>query len=283
MKKYIRLSVLFLTAVFFTACNITVEEEYTISAPTCDIDAGTCVSISIKKSNSDTKYINLYRQDVTSESNPGDIISIGIIYPDNLPEESAVNTFKDFLVINGHDYKYYARIYDGQEYIKTKWSDTVKIPDSGCIEDTKKVKYNTANATFQMDTADYKITFTGTIDDPEIKDFNKEFKPAIIVKSSERTETFLLPTTTTETPWTLADVWSLRGILSIDFMDTEIEIVGICGQKEEMVEDSKTEKKRIIWTEPATLKVRGIENNKLTIPSAASTKGSDYSRQLNKN
>jgi len=286
MKNCIRLSVFLFLAVLFASCNISVEEEYKLSSPTCDVDAGNCISISIKKSDSDTKYINIYRQDVSSENHPGEIVCVGLIFPQELKDETAVNQFKDFLVQKGHSYKYYVRLSDGKEYTKSQWSNIVKVPSSSsCYGDENKLTYRTGSATFDVDKTDYTIKVIGTILDPEITDYAKEYKPAIIVKTNSATETFILPALANET------TISLRGILSTKFLDTDVTIVGICGQKTE-TDDSNTEiaeenraVKRITWTEYSEVRVRGkdVNNNTIYIPAAANTTGSDYSRQLNKN
>lgn len=287
MKKNIRLSVfLFLIGILATACNISVEDEFKLASPTCDVDAGNCVSISIKKSDSDTKYINLYRQDVSNSNHPGEIECVGIIYPQALSEETAVNQFKDFLVMKGHSYKYYARLYDGSNYTKTSWSNEVKIPAaSQCYNDNTDLAYNTVNANFNIETTTYTMTVEGNVTDPAINNFSTEYKPAIIVKSSNKTQTFLLNSVAEGT------VIPLRSILSSYFLDTDITIVGICGQKTETdnsnleIDPSNRTIRRISWTPSSEIKVHinGTNRNTINIPTAADSTGADYSRQLNKN
>lgn len=286
MKKIIRLSVFFISIVLLLAsCNLTIEDEYKLSSPTCDVDAGNCISISIKKSDSDTKYINIYRQDISNENHPGEITNVGIIFPPELKDETAVNQYKDFNVLKGHTYKYYVRLSNGNEYTKSQWSNAVKVPSSSsCYPEETIMTYRTGSAYFEYNSTDYTLKVVGTILNPEITDFDKFYKPAIIVKTAERTETFILPDISD------GSTISLRGILSSKFLDTNVTLVGICGEKIERddtlidVEESLRPVKRITWSEAAEIRVRGkeVNNNTIFIPAASNSIGMDYSRQLNK-
>lgn len=280
MKNFIRLSVFFiLTAIFLTGCNITIEDEYKLASPTCDIDAGNCISISLKKYSTDTEYINIYRQDVTREDYPGEILSIGLIYPKKLSDEVATNTFKDFLVKKGHTYRYYARIFDGKEYTKTEWSNSVEIPaTSNCYDNSDNLTYNTRGVEFSYRKDDHTFTVNGniTLPDASFSNFTTEYLPAIILETSSNTEAFILPD--------ISDgaVISIRGIISSKFLDKDIKVVGICGQKTELVEGSDNVK-RVIWTDPVEVKIKNARDNTIFIESAGNTEGYNYSRQLNKN
>lgn len=286
MKNFVRFSkILFsfmVISISLLSCKIELEEEIKFAPPTCNADNGSSVSISLKKYNSDTEYINIYRKDITDGNSNEPFINIGLIFPENLSEEKEVNTFTDKLVKNGHSYIYYARIFDGEKYIKTQESNKVKIPnDASCFNDTDTFTYD-ISATFTYSKEDYTITIEGTVTPSTLLPISTGYKPVLIVSSSKKSETFPLPTTLDNS------TISLRGILSDDFFDTNITVEGICGQKIEYdnsntsIEEDKRPIKRIFWTEPKNITLSGCKKNQFTVPDNSNNHGFDYSRRISK-
>lgn len=285
MKKLSKFSKILLSfmliSLSFLSCNLEIEEEDKLSPPTCDADAGNCISFSIKKYNSETQYINIYRKDITDSDTNAPYENIGLIFPKNFPDKEQTNGFKDIFVKNGHSYVYYARIFDGQKYIKTQESYEIKIPsNANCFPDTADFTYNVNQATFTYDSENFTITIDGTITDSTNIPSNRSFTPVVIISSSEKSETFVLP------PLVNGTVISLQSILSNDFFNKNIVIEGICGQEIEY-DDSNTEIeqesrpiKRIYWTTLTKINLIGSTKNTINVPDSSNNHGYDYSRKL---
>lgn len=269
MKNYIRLSVFLCSLIFlFCACNIEFEKEHFLSAPSCKVLDNANI-IGVKQFNSDTLYINLYRQDITGGlSNP--IENIGIIYP--LGNEDPY-LFTDELILKDHEYIYYARIYDGTEYYNTLWSEPIKNINAKYDDAITKLPAYPAGSSWVYSKTDYKLTYTLA----PIPNYSL----TLIAKSGDKTLAFELEQLNNGVNETV----SLTGILPHDFYDTPVTILGICGQKIEMDEDTGTKKQYVYWTKitPIAISGEGITNsNTFTISSSSGGNIEDYSRQLNK-
>ena len=148
----------------------------------------------------------------------------------------------------------------------------------GCYDNSDNLTYNTRGVEFSYRKDDHTFTVNGniTLPDASFSNFTTEYLPAIILETSSNTEAFILPD--------ISDgaVISIRGIISSKFLDKDIKVVGICGQKTELVEGSDNVK-RVIWTDPVEVKIKNARDNTIFIESAGNTEGYNYSRQLNKN
>lgn len=294
MKKLILLLNL---CVLFFGCNFTYEPTSLSTAPTVDFNDDSSIDepdrfiiISIPKKITTAKYINVYRQDVTSDSNEEEIENIGIIYPKFVTTEGNAYIFYDPYIYTGHKYKYRVRYADTDAYVYTKWSQEIEA-QNGYDEDSQPLAYNAADAKFVYDKDSYNLKISGTITPPtaDIKNFEKDFKPMIIVKSEEKTQVFPIESIEDETKI------PLRAILSADFLDKPISIIGIVPQKniyvgdetkkdadsdsdDEEEEEKIRDTKEIHWLKSTELKInKGAET--LVIPSSAQSSGLDYSKK----
>lgn len=268
MKNNIRFSAILLALVFiFSSCGIKFVDDNLLSSPTATT-IGKSNVISIKKHNSDTKYINIYRQDVTG-STGGNIENIGIVYP---LEKEVTFIFQDDLILKDHSYRYYARIYDGVDYYKTDWSNTVKNEDAGITYVTESDLPGYASGSpWTYTKEDYKLTYTLASD--------SDFPLAIVMECGNKTQIFQLSQVNSGTNETV----SLVGLLSPDYYDKPVKVLGICGQK---ITSENGKKHYVHWTKltPITISGEGITDG-TTFSISSSTAGDveDYSRQLNKN
>lgn len=278
MKKYIGLSVfIFLAGIiagsFLLSCNISITDEVELPKPTCEA-TGSSIIISLSQHSVDTEYINIYRQDV---SNPLSLIeNVGIIFPKSYDDDTRTYLFTDSLIFKDHIYKYYARYYDGHEYLSTKWTEEITAIDGFTSADSTVYVIN--NAYFSLNLSDYTFTVHGTISNPSIPNFESDYKPAIILRTADSTQVFEVDSISD------GKVLSIKGIIPQSFYDKTIELVGICGQKKEHVnpEDNTSAFCRIIWTSPSLINIEDNANNLFTISSSNGAKGYDYSRKIAK-
>ena len=278
MKKYIGLSVfVFLAGIiagsFLLSCNISITDEVELPKPTCEA-TGSSIIISLSQHSVDTEYINIYRQDV---SNPLSLIeNVGIIFPKSYDDDTRTYLFTDSLIFKDHIYKYYARYYDGHEYLSTKWTEEITAIDGFSSADSTVYVIN--NAYFSLNLSDYTFTVHGTISNPSIPNFESDYKPAIILRTKDATQVFEVESISD------GKVISIKGIIPQSFYDKTIELVGICGQKKEHINPEDTESAfcRIIWTSPSVINIEDNVNNSFTISSSNGVKGYDYSRKIAK-
>ncbi len=277
MKKrasffYISIAILALT---FSSCKLKVEDESLYDKPTVHISDDQIVTIIIEKVSVDTKYINLYRREKKSEQ----VSNIGILFhPQALVNEKNY-IYDDTLVQVNHSYDYRARYKINGKYYFTDWSDTIEIKDGikACAEDDKLTYQVGSDAKLIFKDTDYTLTIDGTIAPPTFDDFSiKNFKPVLVFQSDKLTQAFPIDSIAHNTQI------SLRGTLPPEFLDTQISVKGIVGQRIVLVDEKDTsedpEKKMIIWTEPAKIKVQGAgKSETFTIPSQSGTAGMDYS------
>lgn len=278
MKKYIGLSVfIFLAGIiagsFLLSCNITIQDEILLAKPTCEPNSSNII-ITLARNSVDTEYINIYRQDTLIPDAP--IYNIGIIFPKSYGEDSKTYIFSDSLIFKDHTYKYYARYFDGKEYLNTNWSNEVKASD-GLPTDTA-ISYLINNAFVTYNENEYTLTFHNEISNPTIPDFEQNFKPSIIFKTEKSTQIFELESIAN------GKTIFIKSIIPPIFYDTPIELVGLCGQKTERInpEDGESAIKRIVWTMPSKIQIEDNSSNTISIPSTTGINGYDYSRKIAK-
>ena len=197
--------------------------------------------------------------------------------------------YNDKLVKKEHSYQYRARYCIGNNYYFTEWSDTVDIKkDYEFYNENTSLAYklNDANLIYEK-TAD-TIHFDKTLTAPNFAEFHTEkYKPMIIINNGKKTQAFELK----EDAVRSSLVVPLVGMLPADFLDTNITIEAIVGQKKVYVnnkqpanteEEDKFQVKEIIWTEPTPVKVVGVGADKIiNVKSQTGKEGLDYSRKAN--
>ena len=284
MKKgtsffYILVSILCLV---LCTCKLSLEDTELTDAPEAST-ANNQVSIIIPRLNNETKYINIFRKDASKS----DIESIGMIFPNALMNRNYL--FVDELVTRDHKYKYKVRYFDNNGYSESKWSNEISTKDKDFANpSTKKMTYTTSGVRFNYSKTDYTLTIEGTISKPDFDSYADEedddtdplYKPMLIVSTSERSEAIPISSVADNT------IIPLRNILPSYFQDTNISILGLVAQKNEYVDRSVDADKRVttsvIWTELATISIRGNGNSStFYIPSQVGEEGLDYTPPSN--
>lgn len=273
MKRFLLFISLIFTSLFM-ACNITVEDTSLLKAPDVETTSSG-IGIRLSVLNSDTNYINIYRIDVTDNTKNENAVNIGMIFPKVIGITNSSYFYEDLNVYQGHKYKYYARYKDDSDTYLTNESAVIKS-NTG-YPATARLKYGTNSVRFIFNEKNQTLRIHGNIKDPEINNFADEYVPVISVKCDDKSQVFELGSISDD-----EDI-NLRGILSSEFMDKEIQILGLLGQKKEIQENDKLTEiksqqiKKIIWTEPAEIDIAGYNNGKITIKSDSGTNGYDYS------
>ncbi len=279
MKKgtsffYIFIAILGIT---FFSCKLKVEEESLYDKPGVNVTANQ-VTVIIPNINTDTKYINVYRRDKQNDEQ----VNIGIMYyPYALENDNKNFCYIDTLVTAGHSYQYKVRYCINGEYYYTDWSDAITIQASyNCYAESTNLKYQTSGGYIVFESTDSTITFNGTVTAPDFPEFSTEgYKPMLIIKSSSQTQAFAISAEAITNHTAI----ELIGLLPQSFLDTDITIEGIVGQKTNYVDPSDTNSgiKSVIWTEPASITVQGAGSDCIiNIAPETGSDGFDYSRRI---
>lgn len=288
MKKTV-ISILVAIFTIFTTfgCKVSFSDGDYLTKPDVEAKDG-LVSISIPIQSSDTLYINLYRKDTSSDEDQ--IVNLGLLYPSAIESTGTVYIFLDSMVVRNHTYTYMARYCESDGYYMTEWSNEVTV--SGGYEETTILKYKDNGATFAVNETDYTLRLVGNILEPDVEGF----EPMLIVSNGSKTQVFKIQdeekasqdenAEETEQKNVLQNnlIISLRGYLPSDFLNTNITIVGIVGQKVEKTVSVNQESnetgsiKRIFWTEPTEIRIKGYQDKTFFIPSFNGSDGVDYSR-----
>ncbi len=278
MKKgtsffYIFIAILGIT---FFSCKLKIEEESLYDKPGVNVTSNQ-VTVIIPNINSATKYINVYRRDKQNDEQ----INIGIMYyPSALENDNKNFCYIDSLVTATHFYEYRARYCINNEYYYTEWSDKIEIKSNyNCYPETTNLKYQTSGSYIVFEATDSTIKFNGTVTPPNFSEFASDYKPMLIIKNSSQTQAFEISATAITNHTAI----ELIGLLPQSFLDTDITIQGIVGQKTIYIDPEDTSKgiKSVIWTEPASIEVRGAGSSSIIhITSETGSDGLDYSRHL---
>lgn len=280
MKKgtsFFYCTLLLLTS-FFCCCKMSVEETNLLRKPDVDISANQ-VTIIIHKVNASTDYINIYRKEVKEDDDKE--LNIGVVFPENTDE--ITYRFIDTLVHENAEYVYKVRYHDDSGYSYSAWSNSIEITDNSSAYDADKILYYEASGDtrFYFDTTDYQLTLDGTITNPEISNFTRDFQPMLILSYDDQKQVFKIsPDVLTQ-----GKAVSLRDRIPLTFMDRKIKVEGIVAQQTEYAnpDEEEEDKKipRIIrWTKPTFIKVSGEPDNEIFVPSSAGKAGLDFSRRV---
>lgn len=307
-------------SIAISSCNFKFGDPSLLTEPTVDY-ANSILTISIPRQSKSTQYINVYRQDVTDakedEYDSVDIINIGLILPENLTSGGNSFQFQDSLVKKSHKYRYRVRYCESSGYYSTEWSDPVEISSGQAYKSDDVLTYTADGLSFDYDETYFTLTLNGAVTSPSVISDFADYTPALIVKivDSETVKVFEISSESI----TSQKAISLRGILTSDFFDSNIQILGIVAQKKQYAnedsdvdidslssddsssssssssssaegetssesEEEEDEKPimRIIWTEPVSIPVTGHDDNILSLSAYTSTEVFDFSQSVNK-
>lgn len=157
MKKYtfgIYLSFA-LAAVLLGCSSQTTEENVPEVANTT---SGITISV---KPDSGTKYINVYRQNMTVANSP--VVSLGELLPDD--EFPSTVLFIDRFALNGIKYRYRIRFYALEKYSYTDWTGSIT---SACTLTDAPNYTSAAGAKMTFAEDGYTLTLSGTVTEPTL-------------------------------------------------------------------------------------------------------------------
>ena len=270
-------------AIFFLfSCKVDVANTSLVQKPDISL-TDKQVTLMIPKVNSQTFYINIYRQDVTDPNNPGEVLNIGLLYPTAYKADNQTYDFIDFLVTQNRTYIYKVKYLDVDGIYYSNWSNAVKIDKDfeKAYPETKKLTYTTSSTTrFSYDETNYSLLLNKPLQNPEIESFTETYQPMIIVSNGLSSQVFKIShdsLSNIKAPITLKDR------LPDSFLDTNIVIEGILAQIIEYVdpkaEEDKLEIKTVHWTAPTKIPVKGYTDNIIKIKSSHANTGLDYSHR----
>lgn len=234
--------------------------------------------------NSNTEYINIYRQDVT-ESEKAEIERIAILFPAGFNKADQTYVYDDVNIFRNRKYRYYVRFVenDGSKN-RTEWSEA-KQNTSDALPTTGSFAYTIpsgADYTYIKSDMKFELPDGKTFTAPNaIADFAK-YKPALVFECGESVQAIELKGDPTD-PDTLKNV-NLKELIPQDFFYKDIKLVGIIGQKlvkGKITEDAEEESLQYItWTPLASIKLKnetGVEISTFKLEPEHGDAGYDYS------
>lgn len=274
-KNTIIIGIIFSISLFFISCKLDVKPENTLHRPDVVVVEGPAILVRGTYTSSDIQYINVFRKDITNNENP---INIGIIFPSGFDAEDKTFYFLDKTAIDGNKYVYFCRYYEGKfGYYQTEDSKEIIAPTGGSpitlnISGTKLI-YSDVGKILSLDGTDPTLSPSGTD--------NYDF--ALVATNGKETQCFYLANKDWEAKdkdGTLVSTkqWNLQVLFPESFLNTEIEILGLVGQKKEINADEKVQ--HIFWTPLVSIDVEDanhtIHDNKLYVNIPKGTNGIDY-------
>lgn len=274
-KNTILIGIIFSISLFFISCKLDVKPENTLHRPDVVVVEGPAILVRGTYTSSDIQYINVFRKDITNNENP---INIGIIFPSGFDAEDKTFYFLDKTAIDGNKYVYFCRYYEGKfGYYQTEDSKEIIAPTGGSpitlnISGTKLI-YSDVGKILSLDGTDPTLSPSGTD--------NYDF--ALVATNGKETQCFYLANKDWEAKdkdGTLVSTkqWNLQVLFPESFLNTEIEILGLVGQKKEINADEKVQ--HIFWTPLVSIDVDNdnhtIHDNKFYVNIPKGTNGIDY-------
>ena len=248
-----------LSSIMFSllSCSFEISEKKRINDPDIKASSNGFI-VTLKNSNQDTLYVNIFRQDVSStnlsnepENSDDPITNLGIVFPYTKSNSTNNNTFtfEDNYVVIGRKYRYYARLYSETDgYTYTNWTQVYKA-QTGLASGTSRFYYGIPSGTkFIYDAQAKNITINGSVSIPDMiekAEYDRYFKPALVFESNKGARAFQIESVDNNT------VIYLASLLPVDFQDTDIKFLGLIGQKIEtytLPNSDETKNQRIVWT-----------------------------------
>ena len=274
-KNTIIIGIIFSISLFFISCKLDVKPENTLHRPDVEVQ-NSGILVTGTYTSSDIQYINVFRKDITNNENP---INIGIIFPSGFNAENKAFSFTDTTATEGNKYVYFCRYYEGKfGYYQTEYSEE-KIAPAGSspitlsVDPAFKLSYSDVGKILSLDGTDPTLSQSGT----DAYDF------ALVATNGNETQCFYLA----NKEWKAEDKdgtlvstkqWNLQVLFPESFLNTEIEILGLVGQKKVINEDDKVQ--RIFWTPLVSIPVEDanhtIHDNKFYVNIPKGTNGIDY-------
>ena len=215
--------------------------------------------------NSDTKYINIYRQDV-SDSNNSTIERIAVLFPAGFNKDNQTYYYYDENIYKSRKYRYYVRFVETNgsknrtEWSEAKQNDDSLLPAYGSASYAYTIP-DDAIYTYKKSEMALELASGTSFTEPDaFADFSA-YKPALVFECEDSIQAIQLKGDPTD-PDTLANV-NLKDLIPQDFFYKEIKLLGIVGQKlhkDKATPDAEEESLQYItWTPLASIKIKDDE------------------------
>lgn len=273
------------------SCTFEISDKKRIADPDLiSNESSAGIIVSLKNSNQDTLFVNIYRQDVTDYMNETanidePVLCVGIVFP-YVKSNSTSNTtfvYEDNYVIAGHKYRYCARLYsDVDGYTYTNWTPFFTAKSS-LLSDQAIFNYGITQTTkFTYNDLSKTITISGEIYKPTglaEATYDEQFTPALVFESDAGTKVFEIE------EFKDGSVIYLATLLPLEFHNKDIKLLGVVGQRAFTSKDPKTnvdKTQKVVWTGicPFPLYDKNnleIPNNVIHLASEHGADGYDYS------
>ena len=258
MKKFNR-SLFVISALFaviqFCGCNFNLTESKYLDRPDVDI-IGSTYQIRGSFISSKTESITIFRQNTKNANS--EVERVAVIYPKGIEDKNDQTfVYTDERVMVDGEYRYYL-IFTEENGTRnrTEWSEPKHINSGATSED--KLAYNTSGAYYVYDPSTMQITLNGTVTPPDnsvITDISN-YKPALVFKTDNKTQTFTVPGDN-------IDLVDLKSVFPEDFLYTDVVLLGIVGQKVETNKQDPEIKKSLSWTKISPIQIKNSAGNKL--------------------
>ena len=274
-KNTILIGIIFSISLFFISCKLDVKPENTLHRPDVEVQ-NSGILVTGTYTSSDIQYINVFRKDITNNENP---INIGIIFPSGFDAEDKTFYFLDKTAQDGNKYVYFCRYYEGKfGYYQTEDSKEIIAPAGGSpitlnVDSGTKLIYSDVGKILSLDGTEPTFSPLGTD--------NYDF--ALVATNGKETQCFYLA----NKDWKAKDKndtlvstkeWNLQVLFPESFLNTEIQILGLVGQRKEINADDKVQ--HIFWTPLVSIPVEDanhtIQDNKFYVNIPKGTNGIDY-------
>lgn len=277
MKKLTLSLFISLCFIMLSGCNFNLSENKYLNKP--DIEKyDNYLAISGAYLNDDTEYINIYRQDFSTENQKAPIYNIAIIYSNSSKKQTFL--YKDYNIAWGKKYRYYIRFTDKDgSKNRTEWSDAIQnTNDSLKNLGTNSYQYTISSEaiyTYNNENFTLKLADGQEFLPPTFEDYAVSYKPALVFQSGAKTLAFEV------SDYKNIDLVKL---FPADFYNNDVKLLGIIAQKKVYSEDKKPVLQNIVWTELQSLTVKGtsqnpVENNTFRIQANLTDNGFDYSSE----
>lgn len=289
-KSFLFLSILMSSFLF--SCKFQDSDEKMLHRP--DVQAKqNCILITGSYDSTDLEYVIVYRQDADDET--AEPIRLGMILTTSFNSHNKTYSFFDETAIEGKTYTYFCRLYQGKYgYYKTEVSDKIKVPTGYGLDDTSfssdddlkcsitdTLVYNEESRMLSIKSGNPKTSITR----PEFPTKNDYTDFCLIVTNGSSTQSFLL-SSSDDGDWNnnADNEWNLQTLLPENYLNTEIQILGIIAQKKDLdLEDNKI-LLRYLWTNLQTITIENndptpvtYQDNKITVKLQSGVDGVDYS------
>ena len=275
-KSLFLLTAVFISAAFFTGCKWNLNQTSYLDRPDIDVEErGFLICGSYV--NTDTKYINIYKQDVTDEGNTK-IEPVAILFPEgNDDPNDQTFRYRDKNVKATHKYRYYVRfVTSAGEKNRTEWSE-IKTATGGA-DSTASFAYNINGAFYTYDSVNMILEIRDNTKDltaPSstiISDID-DYVPALVFQKDDEIQSFAIVS-----PDTTKSI-NLKSLLPQNFLYADLTLLGVVGQKTVKKPDSEV-LQSITWTDIVSIPVKdtnGIVLSTIKLNPEYGEKGFDYS------